>query len=107
MRLSGFMVNPVEIEQCIEQQAGVLACQVVAGTRGSKVLPIAFVILREGAKAEPQAWTNACKRVLAGFKVPAHFEIVTEFPSVQSANAVKIQKNKLREMADKLVGSLP
>jgi fatty-acyl-CoA synthase len=44
--------------------------------------------------------------VLAGFKVPVHFEIVTEFPSVQSANAVKIQKNKLREMADQILGSM-
>ena len=106
MRLSGFMVNPVEIEQCVEDQPGVQACQVVAGTKGSKVLPVAFVILREGASPETALWTQACKRVLAGFKVPVHFEIVTEFPSVQSANAVKIQKNKLREMADQILGSM-
>ena len=106
MRLSGFMVNPVEIEQCVEDQPGVQACQVVAGTKGSKVLPVAFVILREGASADTFAWTQACKRVLAGFKVPVHFEIVTEFPSVQSANAVKIQKNKLREMADQILESM-
>ncbi len=106
MRLSGFMVNPVEIEQCIEEQPGVLACQVVAGTKGSKVAPVAFVILRDGARVDTATWTQACKRVLAGFKVPVHFEIVTEFPSVQSANAVKIQKNKLREMADQILGSM-
>jgi len=103
MRLSGFMVNPVEIEQCIENFDGVQSCQVVSGTKGSKVLPVAFVILQKGGKADPVTWTAGCKRVLAGFKVPVHFEIVTEFPSVQSANAVKIQKNKLREMANTIL----
>jgi fatty-acyl-CoA synthase len=40
---------------------------------------------------------------MAGYKVPVHFEVVTVFPSVESANAVKIQKNKLRDMADALL----
>jgi fatty-acyl-CoA synthase len=35
------------------------------------------------------------------------FEVVTSFPSVESANAVKIQKNKLRDMADALLAKRP
>ncbi|MBZ1351404.1 AMP-binding protein [Alcaligenaceae bacterium LF4-65] len=100
MRLSGFLVNPAEIEQTVESLPGVKACQVVGGTLGTKTLPVAFVILREGEQADTVGWTAACKREMAGYKVPVHFEVVTSFPSVESANAVKIQKNKLRDMAD-------
>lgn len=103
MRLSGFLVNPAEIEQAIEKLSGVKACQVVGGTLGTKILPVAFVILQDGAQHDPTGWTQACKRIMAGYKVPVHFEIVTVFPSVESANAVKIQKNKLRDMADALL----
>ena len=105
MRLSGFLVNPAEIEQAVEKLPGVKACQVVGGTQGTKILPVAFVILKDGAHADPTAWTQACKRLMAGYKVPVHFEVVSVFPSVESANAVKIQKNKLREMADALLAT--
>jgi fatty-acyl-CoA synthase len=103
MRLSGFLVNPAEIEQAIEKLPGIKACQVVGGTLGTKILPVAFVILQDGAQHDPTGWTQACKRIIAGYKVPVHFEVVTVFPSVESANAVKIQKNKLRDMADALL----
>ena len=105
MRLSGFLVNPAEIEQAVEKLSGVQACQVVGGTLGTKILPVAFVIMKEGAQADPDSWTQACKRVMAGYKVPVRFEVVTVFPSVESANAVKIQKNKLREMANALLAA--
>ncbi len=107
MRLSGFLVNPAEIEQAVESLPGVKACQVVGGTLGTKTLPVAFVILRDGAQADPVGWTAACKRDMAGFKVPVHFETVTSFPSVESANAVKIQKNKLRDIADEILAKRP
>lgn len=105
MRLSGFLVNPAEIEQAVEKLPGIKACQVVGGTLGTKILPVAFVILHDGANADPASWTQECKRVMAGYKVPVRFETVTVFPSVESANAVKIQKNKLREMADALLAA--
>jgi len=103
MRLSGFLVNPAEIEQAVEKLPGVKACQVVGGTLGSKILPVAFLILEDGAQADPVSWTQACKRLMAGYKVPVRFEVVRVFPSVESANAVKIQKNKLRDLADALL----
>jgi fatty-acyl-CoA synthase len=36
---------------------------------------------------------------LAAFQVPARVWFVDEFPTTQSANGVKIQRGKLREMA--------
>lgn len=104
-RLSGFLVNPAEIEQVVETLPGVKACQVVGATLATKILPVAFVILQPGASADPAGWTAECKRRMAGFKVPVRFEVLTEFPSITSANAVKIQKHRMREMADQLLAS--
>ena len=107
MRLSGFLVNPAEIEQVVERLPNIKACQVVAGTLGTKTLPVAFVILHEQTAADPDSWTRECKRLMAAYKVPVRFQVVTSFPSVESANAVKIQKHKLREMADALLADIP
>ncbi len=105
MRLSGFLVNPAEIEQAVESLPGVKACQVVGATLGTKTLPVAFVILEPGAIPDTVGWTTECKRRMAGFKVPVRFEVLSAFPSIESANAVKIQKHKMREMADQLLAA--
>ncbi|MBB1624327.1 AMP-binding protein [Achromobacter sp. UMC71] len=105
LRLSGFLVNPVEIEQVVETLPGVRACQVVGATRGGKTVPYAFVLLQHGAHADPAGWTAACKQAMAGFKVPAGFTVLDAFPSVESANSVKIQKHRLRDMADALLAA--
>ena len=103
LRLSGFLVNPVEIEQVVETLPGVRACQVVGATRQGKIVPYAFVLLHPGAQADPAGWTAACKAAMAGFKAPAGFTVLDVFPSVESANSVKIQKHRLREMADAML----
>ena len=103
LRLSGFLVNPAEIEHALETIGGIQACQVVGATHAGRIVPFAFVILQPGAKADPQGWTAHCKRIMAGFKVPVRFECVTEFPVVMSANSNKVQKNRLREIADALL----
>lgn len=103
MRLSGFLVNPIEIEQAVETLPGIQACQVVGATMGTKILPVAFVILQDSAQADLTGWTAECKRRMAVFKVPVHFEILTAFPSIESANAIKIQKHKMREMAEQIL----
>ncbi|KNE26621.1 AMP-binding protein [Achromobacter spanius] len=109
LRLSGFLVNPVEIEQVVETLPGVRACQVVGATRHGKIVPYAFVLLNEGAKADPTGWTAACKAAMAGFKAPVGFTVLDAFPSVESANSVKIQKHRLRDMAEAMLSdpSLP
>ena len=103
LRLSGFLVNPVEIEQVVETLPGVRACQVVGATRQGRIVPYAFVLLHAGAQADPAGWTAACKAAMAGFKAPAGFTVLEAFPSVESANSVKIQKHRLREMADAIL----
>ena len=103
LRLGGFLVNPAEIEAVIESLSGVAACQVVAAELGAKSVAVAFVLLKDAAKPTPEDWLAHCKRQLAGFKVPVLFEVLESFPTVESANSVKIQKHKLREMAQQLL----
>ena len=107
LRLAGFLVNPAEIEQVVESLPGVRACQVVGATRADKTVPYAFVLLQPGARADAAGWTAACKAVMAGFKVPAGFTALDAFPSIESANSVKIQKHRLREMAEALLAAAP
>lgn len=103
LRLGGFLVNPAEIEKVVEMLEGVAACQVVSANQGSKAVAVAFVLLEPKSDATPERWRMSCKQRLAGFKVPAHFEVLDEFPMVQSANSAKVQKNKLRELAQQLL----
>lgn len=107
LRLGGFLVNPAEIEQVVQTLPGISACQVVAAQWHQKTVPVAFVLLKNPSDQAPAQWQAECKRRLAGFKVPVHFEVLEEFPTILSANAVKIQKHKLREMAQARLDSKP
>lgn len=100
LRLSGFLVNPVEIEQFIEALDGVLACQVVGADdgRGSQA-PVAFVRRQPGRDIAQEAVIDHCQRHMAKFKVPRKVLFVDQFPVVESANSNKIQRSKLQEMA--------
>ena len=52
-----------------------------------------------GGDLVAQAVIDALRARLAAFKVPARLWWVDAFPVVNSANGTKIQRNKLREMA--------
>jgi len=103
LRLSGFLVNPAEIEAVVDTLPGVATSQVVDVGDGKRV--IAFVLLQPGAAVDEIAWKSLCKQRMAGFKVPARFVALPEFPTVASANAVKIQRARLREMAQAIVAA--
>jgi fatty-acyl-CoA synthase len=99
LRLSGFLVNPLEIEAVLDAHPSVQASQVVGvdGTRGP--LPVAFVIPKNGAGIDEAALIAHCAKQIAHYKVPKHVLPIAEFPFTPSANGNKIQKAKLREMA--------
>src|SRR5690606_9360387 len=99
LRLSGFLVNPLEIENFIENLDGVANCQVVGVAHEGKTVPVAFVIAEPGRPLQEQAIIASCKAQLAGFKVPLRVGIVDAFPVVESANSNKIQRGKLQEQA--------
>lgn len=107
MRLGGFLVSPEEIEAVIQSLPGVAGVQVVAATRAQDPVPVAFVQLHEGAIVQEAALRTQCFERLARFKVPERIVIVDRFPVVDSPNGPKVQRVKLREMAEALLRERP
>ena len=102
LRLGGFLVNPMEIEQFIEALPGVEAVQVVGAQHAGKMVAVAFVIPAAGQTVQEQGIIDACKAAMARFKVPERVVLVQAFPMVQSANSNKVQKHLLRAAAQEL-----
>lgn len=99
MRLAGFLVSPLEIEEVFKRLPGVADVQVVAVPVSGQNRCVAFVIPAPASTPSESDLVAAASRQLAAFKVPARVWFVDEFPTTQSANGVKIQRGKLREMA--------
>ncbi|MCG8493562.1 MAG: AMP-binding protein [Sneathiellales bacterium] len=98
LRLGGYLTDPVEIENAIQDVVGVEKAQVVGveTDRGAKAF--AFVI----GSAAPADILIHCQQTLAGYKLPIHMEMVDTFPMTESANGLKIQRAKLRQMAQEI-----
>jgi fatty-acyl-CoA synthase len=103
LRLSGFLVNPLEIETHIQKLPAIAACQTIAVPRPDGVRAVAFVILAPGAALDEAGVIAHCKRGLANYKVPVRVFAIDEFPVTPSPNGPKIQRNKLRERAERLL----
>jgi len=105
LRLGGYLVNPVEISSHIETHPAVAACQVVGAKTKRGERAVAFVVKRAGAMAEEGALIAHCRAGLASFKCPEAVIFLDAFPVAESANGVKIQRAKLRDLARERVGA--
>jgi fatty-acyl-CoA synthase len=91
----GENISTIEVEQAVVSHEAVLECAVVAvpdekwGER-----PKAFVVLRDGADAEPAEIIEHVRGVLARFKAPDEVEFLDELPKTSTG---KVQKYVLRE----------
>jgi fatty-acyl-CoA synthase len=104
MRLGGFLVSPEEIEAVIQAQPGVAGVQVVAACGGAAdPAPVAFVVPTRGVMLDETVLLTRCRAQLARFKIPARIVAVESFPTVDSPNGPKVQKVRLREMAEDLL----
>ncbi|HTP60619.1 MAG TPA: AMP-binding protein [Burkholderiales bacterium] len=103
LRLAGFLVSPAEIEAVVQEVPGIAACQVVAVQRAGSLVPVAFVLLQDGAALDEAAVIAHAGSKLARYKVPVRVLPIAAFPVTPGANATKIQKGKLREMAEALL----
>lgn len=102
LRLGGFLTDPREIENHVMTLPGVASVQVVGVQAGGKPRAAAFVIPAEddaGRALDEAAVIAHCDGRLARFKIPARAFLVPAFPVTQSANGVKVQRNKLRDAA--------
>jgi fatty-acyl-CoA synthase len=114
LRLGGYLVAPEEISNYLEAHPGVAGAQVVGlegaaaggvaagGARGTRA--VAFVIPAKGTEFSEAALQAHCAAGLARFKVPARVFAVEAFPVTESANGVKVQRGKLRDMAASMIG---
>jgi len=100
LRLGGFLVAPAEIEARVQDHPSVQDVQVVGANVGGRNRAVAFVLAGDGF--DEAAVIHHCAAGLAKYKVPARVIALDAFPVTQSANGIKIQKNKLREMAEQL-----
>ncbi|MCF7699870.1 AMP-binding protein [Loktanella sp. M215] len=100
VRLSGFLTDPAEIEEVIAQAPGVSKAQVVGVTHDGKTRPVAFVVAKPGATPDADAVIAHTKSKLAHYKVPLMVIMLDAFPTTESANGLKIQKTRLRDMAE-------
>jgi fatty-acyl-CoA synthase len=103
LRLGGFLVSPSEIEAVVQAFPGVSACQVVAVPRAAGLRPVAFVVLEPEAALDEAALLDHVRSRLAPYKVPLRAFALDRFPVTPGANATKIQKGKLRELAESLL----
>ena len=103
LRLSGFLVNPLEIETHIQKLPSILACQTIAVPRPDGVRAVSFVMLQPDATLDEAEVIAHCKRGLANYKVPLRVFAIDDFPRTPSANGFKIQRARLREMAEALL----
>jgi fatty-acyl-CoA synthase len=100
LRLGGFLVSPAEIESHLLDHASVADVQVVGASTPNGIRPVGFVTLRPGQPFDEAALIQHCVSGLAKFKAPLRIIPVEAFPTTQSANGTKIQRGKLREMAE-------
>jgi fatty-acyl-CoA synthase len=100
LRLGGYLVAPAEIEAHIQRHPTIEACQIVGVPGAGGLLSIAFVTLRAGTNFDEAGLRRFCAEGLARFKVPARIFALGTFPMTASANGSKVQRAKLRAMAE-------
>jgi fatty-acyl-CoA synthase len=106
LRLGGFLVSPVEIEDFLEKLEPIRAAQVVGVDTPSGAQPVAFVIPAPDRDVDEQWIIGRCAAELARFKVPRRVICVDEFPTTPSANGERIQRQVLRRRAAELVDAV-
>jgi acyl-CoA synthetase (AMP-forming)/AMP-acid ligase II len=104
LRLRGYLVDPAEIESFLTTHGSVSAAQVVGIHReGRGDVAVAFVLPRDGEAGSEQELISYCTNGISNYKIPSRIVFLDQFPEIAGPNGVKIQKNKLRELADKLI----
>jgi fatty-acyl-CoA synthase len=99
VRLGGFLVSPAEIEDVLQTHPAVAGAQVVGVETVAGTKAFAFVIVEAGAAFDEAALIAHCAARIAKFKVPVRVQPIDAFPVTPGANATKIQKARLRDLA--------
>lgn len=103
LRLGGFLVSPAEIEDFLQSHPAVEQAQVVAVPTPDGNRAVGFVVPKPGAGFDEAALAAHCRGGIAGYKVPKRIVALEAMPTTLSANGVKIQRARLRQMAADLL----
>jgi len=103
LRLSGFLVSPLQIEGVIEAFPGIRSAHVVGVDTASGPRAVAFVDAATGDGFDEAAVRAHCTQKMAKFKVPLRIWHLDAFPVTPGPNGTKVQKARLREMAEVLL----
>jgi acyl-CoA synthetase (AMP-forming)/AMP-acid ligase II len=98
LRLSGFLVEPAEIEHHLAAHPAVVTAKVVGVRADGRDVAVGFA-LTDGSVDEP-ALREHCVAGLAKFKVPTRILVVDELPTTSGTNGTKIRTTVLREWAE-------
>ncbi|MGI6246243.1 MAG: AMP-binding protein [Pseudochelatococcus sp.] len=99
IRLSGFLTDPGEIEEALKVHGGLREVQVIGVEIDGQPRAAAFVRRDPDAPLDIAAVMAALKPRIAAYKLPARIWEIEAFPTVPSANGVKIQRTALRQWA--------
>lgn len=102
MRLAGFLTSPLEIESVLDEHPAVHSSQVVAVDINGAPAAVAFVLPAD-APFDAEHVIAFCAARLASYKVPKRVFTLDAFPTTLSANGTKIQKSRLRVLAQELI----
>lgn len=104
VRVGGENVSPEEVENILHRHPAVKQAQIV-GVPDARLVEVcaAFVVLNEGALADPPALLAWSRDEMAGFKVPRHLWIVDSFDEIGMTASAKVQKSRLAAHAMQLL----
>ena len=105
LRVGGENVSPVEVEDMMHRHPAIKQSQVI-GVPDPRLIEVvaAYVILKDGASAEPDEIMAWCKERMANFKVPRYVRIIDSFDHIGMTASSKVQKGKLRDYVIKDLG---
>ena len=108
IRVGGENVAPAEVEDVLIRHPAIAMAQVV-GVPDARLgeVPMAFVQLKPGSDAAPEALIAWLRPKVANFRMPRHLRIVADFDTIGMTASGKVQKTKLRSHALALLGAPP
>ncbi|MBM4442620.1 MAG: AMP-binding protein [Candidatus Rokubacteria bacterium] len=100
LRISHHMVAPGEIEAFLIAHPAVSQAFVVGipDPRAGEV-PVAYVIVKDGARVDEADLVAWCRGKIASYKIPRGVRFVQDVPRTPGPHGDKVQRVKLREMA--------
>ena len=92
----GQNISPAEIEETLSGHPAVADCAVVGMSHEFLgEVPVAFVVIRAGAKLDPEGLAEHCGTYLSAYKVPEEFRSIPEIPRTGSGKAMRYKLKQL------------